>query len=141
MKATHRLIVHGLMKLEGKFLVIKRTQIKRGKPNSYPGYYDIPGGMVEDGELPTEALLREIKEETNLDAKIIKIIHEDSNLDKDKGIVFTRLVYLCNLENSNVNNIKLQEDEHEKYLLIDNLNEMKKEKLVDYVEEVISNYK
>ena len=117
MKPTHRIIVHGLIKIDDKYLVIKRTKIKRGKPNMYAGYYDIPGGMVEEFELPIDALIREIKEETNLNTKVVKIIHEDSNLDVDKGIVFTRLVYMCDIENQTVNNIRLQEDEHENYLL------------------------
>ena len=137
MKATHRLIVHGLMKVEDKYLVIKRTEIKRGKPNSYPRYWDIPGGMVEEGELPVEALIREAKEEVNLDVKVTKIIHEDSNLDESKGIVFTRLVYLCEVINNDISNIKLQLDEHDQYRLIDSLNDMENEKMVDYVVEVL----
>ena len=40
----NKLIVHGLMKINDKYLVIKRSIIKRGKPNVYPEYWDIPGG-------------------------------------------------------------------------------------------------
>ena len=139
MNATHRLIVHGLMKTDEKFLLIKRTEIEKGKPNVYPGYWDIPGGMVEEGELPVDALIRESKEEVNLDIKVGKIIHEDSNYDSEKNIVFTRLVYLCNIINNSIINIKLQEDEHSEYRLITSLDEMKEEKIVDYVEDVIKN--
>lgn len=39
-----QLIAHALVKHEGRYLVIKRSMIKRGKPNAYVGYYDIPGG-------------------------------------------------------------------------------------------------
>lgn len=137
MNATHRLIVHGLMQVEGRYLLIKRTAIKRGKPNSFPRYWDIPGGMVEEGELPTEALIREAQEEVNLDIKVTKIIHEDSNFDESKNIVFTRLVYLCDVINDDISNIKLQIDEHDQYRLINSLDEMANEKLVDYVEEVL----
>ena len=137
MKATHRIIVHGLMKVNNKYLVIKRTDIKRGKPNTYPRYWDIPGGMVEERELPRKALLREIKEEVGLDAIIVKIIHEDSNLDEEKDLVFTRLVYLCVVNNDDVSNINLQLDEHDEYRLIDSLEEMKGEKLVEYVVDVL----
>lgn len=137
MQATHRLIVHGLMKVEDKYIVIKRTEMKRGKPNSYPRYWDIPGGMVEEGELPTNALVREAKEEVNLDVNVTKIVHEDSNFDEGKNIVFTRLVYLCEVKNNDISNIKLQLDEHDQYKLIDSLADMKEEQLVDYVVDVL----
>ena len=134
----NRLIAHGLIKINGKYLLIKRTKMKRGKLNSLPDYWDIPGGMVELGELPQEALVRETKEEVNLDVKVIKILHEDSNYDKEKDIVFTRLVYQCELlYNENISNIILQEDEHSEYRLINSLNEMKNEKIVDYLIDII----
>ncbi|MBR6504464.1 MAG: NUDIX hydrolase [Clostridia bacterium] len=141
MQATHRLIVHGLMKVNGKYILIKRTAVKRGKPNSYPLYWDIPGGMVEEGELPTDALVRECKEEVNLDVAIKNIIHEDSNFDTRKNIVFTRLVYLCEVLNNDISNVKLQLDEHDQYKLISSLNEMSSEKIVDYVKQIFENEK
>ena len=70
----NKLIVHGLMKINDKYLVIKRSIIKRGKPNVYPEYWDIPGGSVEDFETPIEALIREAKEELDIDISIDNII-------------------------------------------------------------------
>ena len=137
MNATHRIIVHGLMKIDNKYLLLKRTQIKRGKPNVYSGYWDIPGGLVEAGELPKDALIREVKEEVNLNVKVKKILQEDSNLDKEKNIVFTRLVYECDITNKNIEDIKLQMDEHDDYKLIDSLDEMSNEMIVNYVQNVL----
>ena len=57
----NKLIVHGLIIIDEKYIVIKRSVIKRGKPNVFPKYWDIPGGSVEDYETPVEALVREIK--------------------------------------------------------------------------------
>ena len=37
-------------------------------------YYVFPGGGIERGEVPEEALVREIKEETNLDIKNPKLL-------------------------------------------------------------------
>ena len=134
----NRLIAHGLIKINGKYLLIKRTKTKRGKSNSLPNYWDIPGGMVELGELPKDALVRETKEEVNLDVKVIKILHEDSNYDKEKDIVFTRLVYQCELlYNENISNIILQEDEHSEYRLVNSLEELENEKIVDYLVDII----
>jgi len=90
---TVKLIAHTLIEKEGKYLLIKRSKIKRGLSNVYPSYWDIPGGSVEENELPREAALREAMEEVNQKIRIDKIIHEDSQFDASKDTVFTRLVY------------------------------------------------
>ena len=90
---TVKLIAHTLIEKDGKYLLIKRSKIKRGLPNVYPSYWDIPGGSVEENELPREAALREAIEEVNQKLRINKIIHEDSQFDASKDTVFTRLVY------------------------------------------------
>ncbi len=46
---------------------------ERNKENDR-GYWVIPGGGVEFGETIQDAAIREIKEETNLDVEIIKLI-------------------------------------------------------------------
>ena len=135
----NKLIAHGLMQIGDKFILIKRTKIKRGKPNSAPEYWDIPGGMVEDGELPQYAVVRETKEEVNLDVKVGRILHEDSNYDQGKDTIFTRLVYLCEVQNNDVSDIVLQEDDHSEYRLISSVDEMTGEKIVDYLPDVFEN--
>ena len=41
--------------------------LRRSEKNTFlPGYYDIPGGKIEEDETPEQALLREVREETNL---------------------------------------------------------------------------
>ena len=40
------------------------TKYKEG--NKKVGYYDIPGGKIEEGETPEQAAIREMKEETGL---------------------------------------------------------------------------
>ena len=121
----NKLIVHGLMKINDKYLIIKRSIIKRGKPNVYPEYWDIPGGSVEDFETPVEALIREVKEEVNL--------------DKGKNTMFTRLVYICTLKNTNDYVIQLDPEEHSEYRLISSLDEMSDEKVVPFLMDILSN--
>lgn len=131
-----KLIAHALVKIGDKYLLIKRTPIKRGKPNSLPEYWDIPGGMVENGETPTSAAIRETKEEVNLDVTIGPILHEDSNYDVAKGTVFTRVVYQAELlDGQTEKDIKLQEDEHSEYRLVDDIYEV--DKPVDYLTDTI----
>ncbi len=136
---NNKLIVHGLMKINNKYLVIKRTEFKRGKRNMFPLYWDIPGGLVENGELPREALIRECKEEVGLNVIIKKIIHEDSNIDLDKDCIYTRLVYLCDAINQMEKNIVLQLEEHSEYKLIDNLKQLENELVAPFVEEILNN--
>ncbi len=54
---TVKLIAHALIKNNGKYLVIQRTDIKRGKGSVYPSYWDIPGGSVEEDETPRKGAL------------------------------------------------------------------------------------
>ena len=42
-----KLIAHSLIMFRNKYLVIKRSNIKRGEKNYYPSYWDIPGGSVK----------------------------------------------------------------------------------------------
>lgn len=39
---------------------------KYKKPNPKAGYYEIPGGKIEEGETPEQAAIREFKEETGM---------------------------------------------------------------------------
>ena len=46
------------------------TKYKKG--NKKEGYYDIPGGKIEEGETPKQTAIREMKEETGIDIKKLK---------------------------------------------------------------------
>lgn len=90
-----KLIAHVLLTVADSHLIIQRSQIKRGKPNVFPQYWDIPGGRVEENELPRDAAVRECFEETGISIakENLTIIHEDSQFDEEKEAVFTRMVY------------------------------------------------
>jgi 8-oxo-dGTP diphosphatase len=51
---------------KGEFLLALRDN-KPGIP--FPDHWDLIGGHVEDGETPEEALIREVKEELDIDLK------------------------------------------------------------------------
>jgi 8-oxo-dGTP diphosphatase len=66
MKA-YGLTVRGVIKnSEGKILILKRHP----KSRTDPEMWELPGGKVEKGEHFADALVREIKEETNLDVEV-----------------------------------------------------------------------
>jgi len=52
---------------EDKLLMLKQTKSK---------FWLLPGGHIDDGELPHEAAIREVKEETNLDIEILQVADE-----------------------------------------------------------------
>ncbi|WP_270660813.1 NUDIX hydrolase [Streptococcus anginosus] len=130
-----KLIVHALIEKDGKYLLIKRSKIKRGLPNMYPEYWDITGGSVEEDELPREGAMRETMEEVNQKIQLSSILHEDSCYDDTKGIVFTRLVYKAKL--LEYREVKLDLEEHTAFRWIRALPDMKDEKIVPYLKDIL----
>ena len=127
----NRIIVHALIEKDGKYLVTKRSD----EESTFAGYWDIPGGLVEIGELPKNAVIRETKEEVNLTINPMNVIHEDSNLDTVKDLIFIRLVYVSKLIDD-IENIKLDELEHSEYKFISSLDELNDEDICPFLIEV-----
>lgn len=59
-------------------ILIKNNKILLQKPKNDDGY-SIPGGHVSFGEISSETLIREFKEEINADIKIEKLIMVGEN--------------------------------------------------------------
>ena len=133
---TVKLIAHTLIEKEGKYLLIKRSKIKRGLPNVYPSYWDISGGSVEENELPREAALREAMEEVNQKIRIDKIIHEDSQFDTSKNTVFTRLVYGARIIDQR--DILLDPEEHTDFIWLSSLEDLEGELIVPYLLDIFA---
>ncbi|KRA24084.1 DNA mismatch repair protein MutT [Microbacterium sp. Root61] len=86
---TRRIIVVGAVIVsEGRVLAARR-----GPGRSLPGAWEFPGGKIEDGESPQEALAREVLEELRIAIrvgdKIITTTHE-----YEFGVV-TLTTYYC----------------------------------------------
>lgn len=61
-------IVAVVVNRDSKILIVKRgIEPQKGK-------WVLPGGFVDDDESPEQAAIRELKEETNLDAEDVKLI-------------------------------------------------------------------
>lgn len=133
---TVKLIAHTLIEKDGKYLLIKRSKIKRGLPNVYPSYWDIPGGSVEENELPREAALREAMEEVNQKLRINKIIHEDSQFDASKDTVFTSLVYAGEILEER--DFILDPEEHTDFKWISSLKDIESNLVVPYLLEILA---
>ena len=132
-----KLIAHTLIEKNGKYLLIKRSKIKRSLPNVYPSYWDIPSGSVEENELPREAALREAMEEVNQKIRIDRIIHEDSQFDASKDTVFTRLVYAGRITEQR--DIILDPEEHTDFVWISSLEDIESDLVAPYLLEIFAN--
>ena len=78
----------GLILQDGCLLVIRHQEHATGH-----GYWVIPGGGIEDGESEEECVIREMKEETNLDVEIDQLLWDEPA--PAEGVYKWRKSYLC----------------------------------------------
>ncbi|MEU3845173.1 (deoxy)nucleoside triphosphate pyrophosphohydrolase [Streptomyces sp. NPDC028635] len=64
---TERIVVVGAALLDGGRLLAAR----RSAPPELAGRWELPGGKVEQGEVPEAALVRELREELGVDAETV----------------------------------------------------------------------
>ena len=77
-----------IIEIEGKGVVL----VRRRNP---PYGWAIPGGFVDYGESLEEAAIREAKEETNLDVKLIRQFHTYSDPKRDPRHHSITTVYIA----------------------------------------------
>ena len=83
--------VVGAILLKGDRILVGR----RAPHKSAPGFWEFPGGKVESGELPAQALEREIREELGLRIKSLRTL---DGSDTPGGATMIRLeVIVCEL--------------------------------------------
>ena len=58
-------VVCGIIRQEDKIFICRR---RKGK--SLAGYWEFPGGKIEDGEKPEESLVRELMEELGMEVHV-----------------------------------------------------------------------
>lgn len=77
--AAHR--PHRLQRIAAYALVVQddRVLLTRNSPRGpHPGYWNLPGGGLQHGEAPLAAVVREVAEETGLDASVGAILLVDN---------------------------------------------------------------
>lgn len=89
-------VVTGVLQNKGKYLILKKAPDDK----NYPSKWSFCSGFVKEFEPAEEGVLREIKEETSLNAKIIKQGKIIEVLDNNKRWIIA--VYLCETDSKDV---------------------------------------
>lgn len=85
-----RLTIDAIIKRkDGSIVLIKR------KNDPFKGMHALPGGFVEYGETVEQAVLREVKEETGLEVKILKLLGVYSDPKRDPRGHTVAVAFLC----------------------------------------------
>ena len=88
----------------GKVLINERPVGK-----DYAGYWEFPGGKVDEGETPEEAIIRELKEEINIDVTgscLAPLSFTEKQYDNYYVVV---LLYVCRRWNGHIMPMEEQE--------------------------------
>lgn len=105
----------GILIKNNKILMSKRDKKKR----EFPGYWEFPGGKCNKNESIKDCIVREIKEELNVDIEFEKIIKKIRHINK-----YNLNYCICNILNDN--NIKKNEEISEfRYLNINDIPRLK----------------
>lgn len=81
-----RITVRGIIVRNNKIMLMYR---ERKKDNELLKYYSLPGGAIEKDETNEQALIREVKEEFNVDVKVLKYL---GYIESDNRIEY---IYSC----------------------------------------------
>ena len=94
------------MKRKGTSIIFVNDQkqilllLRDDKPDiPYPNMWDIPGGHVEDGESPEQCIVREMKEEMDLNLKEFQLLSVMEFVDRIEYTFWKKL----NLDIQNIN--------------------------------------
>lgn len=78
---------------EGKILILRRSHTDTTRP----GQFDLPGGELEPDESPTEAVIREIEEETGMQLSAADVTLAYSATNYYEGESRVRFLYIGKL--------------------------------------------
>lgn len=102
---------------EGKYLFTRRV-----KTDTHGGLWDIPGGLLEHGEQPEQALQREVTEETGLKLRNVQLSDAIAHLTSDKKWWLTFVVFTADADGSETITFNEEHDAYKWLTLAEALN-------------------
>jgi 8-oxo-dGTP diphosphatase len=109
-------VVAAILQKEDKILIARK---KQGKPLA--GYFEFPGGKIEEGETPEESLIRELMEEMNIKIAVKEYIGE-SIYDYGNDKVISLLGYTAEIIDGE---IKLSDHDRYEWVTLEQINNYK----------------
>ena len=111
---------------QDKFLLIERNK------ENLRGYWVLPGGKVEYGENIKQTVIREVKEETNLNIELLKFLCWKEIIAPENN--YHRIVFFHLAKALNPTDLKFDDDASDaKWLTIDEIKKLKTPKSVELV--------
>jgi mutator protein MutT len=96
---NQRIAVRAIIREDEKVLLLRRST---GRP-SILGKYELPGGKLEYGEQPEDALVRYIKDEAGLVTRTAQLFDVMTYIDHDdRDLQYVLILYLVSLESAKV---------------------------------------
>jgi len=107
----------------GAFILNENNELLLQQRNKAPekGYWSIPGGKVELFEKIEDAVKREIKEETDVDIEVIKLLGICDHIVDNEQVHWVSPSYLCKIVAGNPRIIEPQKHSDMKWFSLDEL--------------------
>lgn len=97
---NQRIAVRAIIRVDEKILLLKRSSGR----SSILGRYELPGGKLEYGEQPEDALLRYVQNDMGVAVRAAQLFDVLTYIDHDdRDLQYVFILYLVSLENGKIN--------------------------------------
>ncbi len=93
MGKLQKIVVTGFLHENGKVLIARRSMDEQ----FLPGFYELPGGKIDFGEEPTQALKREFMEEVKLKIEVLQPLQTFAYVSEDGNRHTVEIVFMAKL--------------------------------------------
>lgn len=97
---------------QGRLMVTRRSR------EPAKGTLDLPGGFVNINETIEEAVIREVKEETNIDIEVVEYLFDIPNTYIYSGMDCSPLDFMVECKITNMDNIQIDKSENSELIFL-----------------------